>query len=159
MLFNRQVVSDSSQPHALQHTRPPYPSPSPRVCPNSCPLNQWCHPTIWSSVILFSLCLQSFPASGSFPMSQLFASGSQRTGVSASTSVFPKSIQGSHPLRLIGLISFLYKGLSRVFSSTQFKSINSLVLSLILYGPMLISVHDYWKNHSSDYTDLRTMDS
>ena len=120
------VISDSLRPHGLRYSRPPCPSPSPRVCPSSCPLNQWCHPTIWSSVTLFSFCLQSFPASGSCPVSQLFASGSQRTGVSASTSVFPKSIQGSFSLRLTGLISFLYKGLSRVFSSTQFKSINCL---------------------------------
>ena len=121
LLFSRQVVSDSSRPHGLQHARPPCPSPSPRVCPSSCPLNQWCHPTIWSSVTLFSFYLRSFPASGSFPVSQLFASGGQRTGVSASTSVLPKSIQGWFPLRLTGLISLLYKGLSRVFSSTQFK--------------------------------------
>ena len=121
LLFSRQVVSDSSRPHGLQHVRPPCPSPSPRVCPSSCPLNQWCHPTIWSSVTLFSFYLRSFPASGSFPVSQLFASGGQRTGVSASTSVLPKSIQGWFPLRLTGLISLLYKGLSRVFSRTQFK--------------------------------------
>ena len=94
LLFSCQVVSDSLRPRGLQHTRPPCPSPSPRVCPSSCPFNQRYHPTISSSVILFSFRLQSFPASGSFPMSQLFASGSQSTGASASASVLPMSIQG-----------------------------------------------------------------
>ena len=87
--FSRSVVSDSLQPHGLQHTRPPCPSPTPRVYPNSCPLSQWCHTTLSSSVVPFSSCLQSFPASGSFPMSQLFVSGGQSIEVSASTSVLP----------------------------------------------------------------------
>ena len=150
-------MSDSLQPYGRQHTRLPCPSQSPRVCTNPCPLSQWCHPTISSSVTPFSSCPQSFPQPGSFPMSQLFTSGDCSIGASAT--VLPKNIQGWFPLGLTGLISLQPKGLSRVFSSTQFKSINSLVLSLLLYGPMLISVHDYWKNHSSDYTDLRTMDS
>ena len=100
-----------SAPHGLQHTRLPCPSPSPRACSNSCPLSQWCHPTILSSIIPFSSCIQSFPASGSFSMSQLFAS-------SASPSVPPMNIQGWVPLELTGLISLLAKGLWRVFSST-----------------------------------------
>ena len=87
--FSRSVMSDSLQPHGLQHARLPCPSPPPRLCSNSCPLSQWCHPTISSSVIPFFSCLQSFPASGSFPMSQFFASGGQSTGVSASASVLP----------------------------------------------------------------------
>ena len=90
--FSHSVVSDSLRPHGLQHTRPPYPSPSPRVCSNSCPLSWWCHPTISSFVVPFSSCLQSFPASGSFPMSQFFTSGSQNIGVSASASVLPMNI-------------------------------------------------------------------
>ena len=94
LLFSRSVASNSLQPHRLQHTRPPCPSPSPRVCSNSCPSSQWCHPNISSSVVPFSSCLQSFPASGSFPMSQLFASGGQLIGASASASVLPVNIQG-----------------------------------------------------------------
>ena len=95
--------------------------PSPRVCPNSCPLNWWCHPTISSSVALFSFCLQSYPGPGSFPVSWLFASGSQRIGASASTSVLPMSIQCCFPLGLTGFISLLSEGLSRVFSSTTIR--------------------------------------
>ena len=106
------------QPHGLQHTRPPYPSPSARACSNSCPLSRWCHPTISSSVIPFSSCLQSFPASGSFPVSQFFASGGQSIGVSASTSVLPMNIQDWSPLEWTGWISLQSKGLSRVFSNT-----------------------------------------
>ena len=116
--FSRSVVSDSLQPHEPQHTRPPCPSPTPRVHPNPCPLNQWCHPTISSSVIPFSSCPQSLPALGSFQMSQLFASGGQSTGAPASASIFPKTIQGWFPLRLTGLISLQFKGPSGVFSST-----------------------------------------
>ena len=87
--FSCSVMSDSWRPHGLQHARFPCPSPTPRACSNSCPSSQWCHPTISSSVIPFSFCLQSFPASGSFPMSQLFALGGQSIGISASASVFP----------------------------------------------------------------------
>ena len=101
--------------HGLQYAKLPCPSPSPRVCPSSCPLHQWCHPTISPSVTLFSFCLQSFPATRSFPMSQLFASGGQSTGASAP--VLPMSIQGWFPLRLTDLISLLSKGLSGVFFS------------------------------------------
>ena len=112
------VMSDSLWPHGLQHTRPPCPSPTPRVYPNSCPLSRWCHPAISSSVIPFSSCLQSFPASGSFPMSRFFASGSQSIGVSAPTRVLPMKIQGWSPSEWTGWISLHSKGLSRVFSNT-----------------------------------------
>ena len=116
--FSRSVVSDSLRPHGLQHTRLPCPSPAPRVCSNSCPLSQWCHPTISSSVVPFSSCPQSFSASGSFPMSQLFAWGGQSIGVSPSTSVLPMNIQDWFPLGWTDWISLQSKGLSRVFSNT-----------------------------------------
>ena len=116
--FSCSVMSDSLWPHEPQHARPPCPSPIPRAYPNSCPLSRWCHLTISSSVIPFSSCLQSFPTSRIFQMSQLFASGGQSIGVSASTSVLPMNIQDWFPLGLNGLISLLSKGLSRVFSST-----------------------------------------
>ena len=135
-----------------QIPRLPCPLPSPRICPSSCPLNWWCHPTISSSVVPFSSCLQSFPAPGSFPMSHFFTSGGQSIGVSASASVLPMSFQGSFPLRLTGLIFLCLKD-SQDSSLAQFKSINSLVLC-IFYGPTLTSIQNYWKNHSFDYTDL-----
>ena len=117
--FSCSVVSNSLWPHGLQHARLPCPSLSPRVCSNSCPSSQWCHPTISSSVALFSSCSQSFPASGSFPMSWPFASGGQKSiGVSVSKWVLPMNIQDWFPLGLTGLISLLSKGLSRVFSNT-----------------------------------------
>ena len=116
--FRPSVVSDSLRPHGLQHIRPPCPSPTPGVYSNSCSLSQWCHPTISSSVIPFSSSLQFFPASGSFPMSQIFASGGQSIGVSASASVLPMNIQDWFPLGLTGLISLQSKGLPRVFSNT-----------------------------------------
>ena len=118
LLFSFSVVSDPLWPHGLQHARLPCPSPSPRACSNSCPLNQWCHPAISYSVVPFSSCLQSFPASGSFLMSWLFTSGGQGIGVSASASVLPRNIQGWFPLGLTGWISLQSKGLSRVFSNT-----------------------------------------
>ena len=111
------VVTDSLQPHGLQHTRPPCPSPTPRAYSNSPPLHQWCHPTISSSAVPFSR-LQAFPASGSFPMSQFFTSGGQSIGVSASVSVLPMNIHDWFPLGLTGLISLHPKELSRVFSNT-----------------------------------------
>ena len=152
--FSRSVVSNSLWPHGLQHARLPCPSPTPGACSNSCPSSQWCHPTISSSVVSFCFCFQSFSASESFPVSQFFTSGGQSIGASASTSVLPMNIQSWFPLGLTGLISLLSKGLSRVSSPIpQFKSINSLVLSF-LYGPTFTSIHDYWKNHSFDYTDL-----
>ena len=112
------VMSDSLRPHGLQHARLPCPSPTPRVCSNSCPSSQWCHPTISSSVVPFSSCLQSFPASGSFPISQFFTSDGQSIGASASASVLPMNIQDWFPLGWTGLISLQSKELSRVFSST-----------------------------------------
>ena len=145
--FSPSVMTDSLRPHGLQHARLPCPSPSPRACSNSCPLSQWYHPTILSSIVPFSSCLQSFPASGSFPRSQFFASGGQSIGVSASASVLPMNIQDWSSLGWTGWISLRSKGLSRVFSNTTIQNINSLVLSF-LYGPTLTSIHDYWKKHS-----------
>ena len=111
-------VFDSLWPHGLEHARLTCPLPTPRARSNSCPLTQWCHPAISSSVIPFSSCLQSFPASGSFPMSQFFASGGQSIGASASASVLLVNIQDWVPLGLTGWISLQSKGLSRVFSNT-----------------------------------------
>ena len=116
--FSHSVMSDSLRPHGLQHTRHPCPSPTPRGYPNSCPLSQWCHLNISSSVIPFFTCLQSFSASGSFPMSQLFASSGQSIGVSASTSVLPMNSQDWSSLGWTGWISLQSEGLSRVFSNT-----------------------------------------
>ena len=117
--FSHSVVPDSSQPHGLQHVRPPYLLPTPGDCSNSCPSSWWCHPTISSSVIPFSSCLQSFPASGSFPRRQFFASGGQSIRASASASVPPMNIQDWFPLGLTDLISLQSKGLSRVLSNTM----------------------------------------
>ena len=116
--FSRSVVSNSLRPHGLQHARPPGPSTIPGVYSNSCPLSRWCHPTISSSVVPFFSRLQSFPASGSFPMSQLFASSGQSIEVPASISVLPMNIQDWFPLGWTGWISLQFKGLSRVFSNT-----------------------------------------
>ena len=118
VLFSCSVVSNSLWPHELQHARPPCPSPTLGVHPNSYPSSRWCHPAISSSVVPFSSCPQSLPASGSFPMSQLFAWGGQSIGVSASTSVLPKSTQDWSPLEWTGWISLQSTGLSRVFSKT-----------------------------------------
>ena len=122
LLFSHLVVSYSLRLHWLQHTRLPCPSPSPGACSNSCPLSQWCQPTISSSVAPFSSCLQSLPVSGSLPMSQFFASGGQNIGASASASFqwifLPMNIQDLFPLGWIGWISLQSKGLSRVFSNT-----------------------------------------
>ena len=138
------VLSDSLWPYGLQHARPPCPSQTPGVHPNPCPSSQWCHPTILSSAVPFS-CLRSFPASGSFALSQFFTSGGWRTGISASASVLPMNIQDWFPLGWTSWISLLSKGLSRVFPN----SISSLALSF-LYSPTLTSIHDYWENHSFD---------
>ena len=116
--FSRSVMSDSLRPHESQHTRSPCSSPTPGVYSNSCPSNRWCHPAISSSVAPFSSCPQSLPASGSFPMSQLFAWGGQSIGVSASASVLPVNTQDWFPLGWTGWISLQSKGLSRVFSNT-----------------------------------------
>ena len=149
LLFIHSVVSDSLWPHGLQHARLPCPSPSPRACSNSCPLSQWCHPTISSSVVPFSSCSQSFPASGSFPINWLFTLGGQSIGVSASASVLPINIQDWFPLGLIGWISLQSRDSQESSPTPQFKSINSLVLSF-LHSPTLTSIHDYWKNYSHD---------
>ena len=130
--FSCSVVSDSLPPHGLQYARLPCPSPTLGVYSNSCPLSQLCHPVISSSVVPFSSCLQSLPASGSFQKSHLFASGGQSMGASVSASVLPVNIQDWFPLRWTSWISLKFKGLSRVFSSTT----------------TLTSTHDYWKNHS-----------
>ena len=147
--FSCSVVSDSLWPHGLQHARPPCPLPTPRVYPNPCPLNWWCHPTISSSVIPFSSCSQSFSASGSFQMSQIFASGGQNFGVSSSASVFPMNIQDWFLLGWTGWISLQSKGLSRVSSNTT-------VQKYQFFGAQLSSqsnshtIHDYQKNHRLD---------
>ena len=116
--FSRSVLSDSLQPHEPHHARPPCKLLTPGIYPNSCPLSQWCYPTISSSVIPFSSCLQSFPSSGSFQMSKLFASGGQSIGVSVSTSVLPMNTQDWSPLGWTGWTSLQSEGLSRVFSNT-----------------------------------------
>ena len=147
--FNCSVMSDSLWSHEEQHARPPCPSPTPRVHPKPCPLCWWCHPTILSSVIPFSSCPQSFPASGSFQMSQIFTSGGQSIGVSALISVLPMNIHDWSPLGWTGWISLQSKVSQASSQTPQLKSINSLVLSF-LYRPTLTSIHDYWKNHSFD---------
>ena len=145
------------QTHRLHHARPPCGSPTPWIDSSSCPLSQWCHPTISSSVIPFSSCLQYFPTSGSFQMSQFFPSDVQSIGVSASASLLPMNIQDWFPLGLTVWISLLSEGLSRGLSTVQnttvwtpqFKGIHSSALSF-LYGPTLTSIYDYRKNHSFD---------
>ena len=134
--FSLSVVSNSLRPHGLQHTRPLCPSPTPRVYSNLCPLSRWCHPTISSSVTPFSFLLRSFPASGSFQMSQLFTSGGQNIGVSVSTSFLPMNIQDWSPLGWTGWISL--QGTVKCLPKPQFKSINSLALSF-LYSSTLTS--------------------
>ena len=146
--FSCSVVPNPLWPHGLQHARLPCPPPTPEVYSDSCLSHWWCRPTISPSVILFSSCLQSFPASESYPMSQLFESGGQSIGVSASASVLPINIEDWFPLGLVE--SPRIPRVSQESSSTQqFKSIHSSVLSF-LYVPTLTSIHDYWKNHSLD---------
>ena len=151
--FSRSVVSDSLRRHESQHARPPCPSPTPGVYPNSCPSSRWCHPTISFSVVPFSSCLQSLPASGSFPMSQLFTWGGQSIGVSALASVLPMNTKDWFPLGWTGWISLESRDFQESPPTPQFKSINSSILSP-LYSPTLTSIHDHWKNHSLDYSDL-----
>ena len=146
-------MSDSLWPRELQHARLPCPSPTPGACSNPCPLRQWCHLNISSSVIPFSSCLQSFPASESFSVSQFFSSGGQSTGISTSASVLLMNIQDWFPLGLTGWISMQSKGLSRVLSIPQFNSINYSAFSF-LYSSTLTSIPDHWKNHSLDQMDL-----
>ena len=143
------VVSNSLQPHEPQHARLPCPSPNPGVHPNPRPLYQWCHPAISSSVVPSSSGPQSFPASGSFPMSQLFAWGSQSIGVSASTSVLPMNIQEWSLLGWMVGSPCSPKDSQESSPTPQFKSFSSSALSF-LYSPTLTSIHDHWKNHSLD---------
>ena len=147
--FNHSVVSDFLWPHGLQHARLPCPSPAPRDYSNSCPLSWWCHWTISSSVVPFSSCPQSFPASESFQMSQFFTSGGQSIGVSASTLVLPVTIQDWFPLGLMVGSPCSPRDSQEPSPTPQFKSISSSVLSF-LHSPTLTSIHDYWKNHSLD---------
>ena len=144
LLLSHLTLSDP-----MQYARLLCSSPSPGACSKSYPLSWWCHPTISSSVVPFSSWLQSFPASGSFLMSHLFAAGGQGIVASGSASVLPMNIKDWFPLGLTGLISLQSKGLSRDFSNTIVQNINSLKLSL-LYSPALTSIHDCWKNHSFD---------
>ena len=144
--FSHSVVSNSLRPRGLQHTRLPWQSPTPGACSNSCPLVL---PTISSSVIPFSSCPQSFPESGSFPMSQFFASGGQSSGVSASASVLPMNTQDWSPLGWTGWISLQSKGLSRAFSNTTVQK-HQLFNTQLSLCPTLTSIHDHWKNHSLD---------
>ena len=137
--FSRSVVSDSLQPHESQHARPPCPSPSPGVHSNSHPSSQWCHPAISSTVVPFSSCPQSLPASECFPMSQLFAWGGQSTGVSVLASFLPKNTQDWSPCSP--------RDSQESSPTPQFKSISSSVLSF-LHSPTLTSIRDHRKNHS-----------
>ena len=147
--FSHSVVSDSLRPHKKQHARPPCASPTPGVHPSPCPLSRWCHPTISSSVVPFSSRSQSFPTSGSFQMSQLFASGGQCTGVSALASFLPKNTQDWSPLGGTGWISLQSKGCSRVFSNTTVQRHQFFCTQLSLKSNYHIH-HDYWKNYSLD---------
>ena len=144
-------MSDSLWPHGLQHARLLCPSPFPGVCSNSCPLSQWSHPTISSSVVPFFSCLQFFPASRSFPMSKLFASGGQRIGASAS--VLPVNIQSWCPLGLTGLFSLLTKGLKSLLQHHGSQA--SILQCSPFFMVQITSIHGYWKNHSFNYTELR----
>ena len=147
--FSRSVTSDSLRLRGLQHARPPCPSQISGVYSNSCPLSRWYHPTISSSVVPFSSCLQSFPASGSFQMCQFFTSGGQSIGVSASASDLLMNIQDWFPLGWMGCISLQSKDFQESSPTPWLKSFNSSVLSF-LYSETLTSIHDYWKNHSFD---------
>ena len=149
VLFSHPVMSNSLWAQGLQQARPPCLSLSPKICPSSCPLHQWCQQAISSSDTLFSFCPQSCPATGTFPMSQLCTSGDQNTGISASASVLLMSIQGWFPIRLTGLISLLSKGLSGVFSSTTVRRHQFLVLCL-LYRIGITTVRDHWEDHRLD---------
>ena len=147
-------MSDFLRPHKSQHVRPPCPSQTPGVYSNSCPSSQWCHPIISSSVVPFSSCPQSLPASGSFPPSQLFAWGSQSIGVSASASILPMNTQDLSTSGSTGWISLQSKGLSRVFSNTTVQKHQFFGTQLSSQSNSHIHLHDHWKNHSLDQTDL-----
>ena len=144
-------MSDFLWPHGLQHTRPPCPSLTPGIYSNSCPLSRWCHLTISFSVVPFSH-LQSFPASGSFQMSEFFTSSGQSIGVSASASILPMNTQDLSPLGGTGWISLQSKELSRVFPNTTVQK--HKFFGAQLYSSTLTFIHDYWTNHSFDYMDL-----
>ena len=147
LFFSCPVVSNSLWSHGLKHAKPLCPSPSPKVCPSLCPLHWWCHPAISSSDALFSFCPQSFPASGTFPMSWLLAPDDQNTRVSASASAPPMSIQGLLPKDWLIWSPCCLRDSQDSSATPQLKSINSSALSF-LYSLTLISIHDYWKNHS-----------
>ena len=148
-------MSNSSQPYELQDARSSCPSLSAGGCSNSCPLVQWCHPTISFSVTPFSSCPQSFQASESFPVSQLFASGDQSIGASASVSVFPMNIQGWFPWGFLeDWFDFLEDWFDLLAIQGTLKSLPQHHSLSLLYGSALTSIHDYWKNHSFDYMDL-----
>ena len=147
--FSNSVISNSWRPHGLQHTRLPCLSPTPWAYSSSCPPSQWCHPTISSSVIPFSSCLQSSPASGSFPMSQFFASGGQSIGASASDQSFQCIFRTDFLYDWLACSSCGPRDSQESFPTPQFKSINSSALSF-LHSPTLTSIHDHWKNHSRD---------
>ena len=151
--FSCSVMSDFLLPHGMQHARPPCPSPPLRACSNSRPSSRWCYPTISSSVVPFTSCLQFFPASGSFPVSQFFASGGQSIGASASTSVLPVNIQDWFPLGLTGLISLLSKGISRVFSNPTVQKHQFFSTQLSLWSNSHIHTWPLEKN-CTDYMDL-----
>ena len=150
--FSCSVVSDSLRPHGLQHARPPCPSPSSGVCPSSCPLDRRCHPTISSSVALFSFCLQSFPSPACLLMSWLFASGGQSIGTSASVSVLPMNIQGWFPLRLTGFTPQCSRDSQESSPALQFKI--SILQHSAIFIVQLSHLYDYWKDHSLDYMNL-----
>ena len=152
--FSCSIVSDSLRPHELQHSRPPCLSPTPRVYPDSCALSRWCHPTISSFVVAFSSCPQSFPASGSFQMSQFFSSGGQSIGVSASTSVLPMNTQDWSPLGWTGWISLQSEGLSRVFSNTTVQKHQVFWHSAFFIVQLAHPYLTTGKNHSFDLTNL-----
>ena len=153
--FSRWVMPDSLQPHGLKHTRLPCPSTTPRACSNSCPWSRWCHPTISSSVVPFSSCLQSSPASGSFPMSQFFASGGQSIGTSASA--LSKNIQDWFPLELTGWISLLSKARSRVFSNTTVQKHQFFTAQLSLQSNSYIHTWPLGKKSLAQWKGFTTL--
>ena len=152
--FSVTKLCPTLRPRELQHTRLPCPSLSPRVCSNSYPLSQWCHPTITSSVSPFSSCPQSLPVSGYFPVSWLFTSGGQSIGDSTSESVLPMNIQSWFPLGLTVCSPCCPRDSQESSPAPQFKSINLRCSAFFMLSPTLVSVHDYWRNHSFDYIHL-----
>ena len=148
--FNLSVMSDSLRPHWLQHARLPCPSPTPGAYSNSSPLSWWCHPTISSSVVPFSSNLQSFQASGSFPMSQFFTLGGQSIGVSASASVLPMNTQDWFPCRIDWFDLLAVQGTLKSLLQHHSSKPSILRCSAFFYSPTFTSIHDHWKNHSLD---------